>query len=53
LTTTQEQLTTTREQLDLKELARLAAEERAVSVETELRLLRDELAQRHDQDPMS
>ena len=53
LTTTQEQLTTTREQLDLKELARLAVEERAVSVETELRRLRDELAQRHDQDPMS
>ena len=50
LTTTREQLTTTREQLDMKELARLAAEERAVRVETELRLLRDELARRQDSD---
>ena len=53
LTSTQEQLTTTQEQLDMKELARLAAEERAVRVETELRLLRDELAQRRDQDSTS
>ncbi len=53
LTATREQLTTTQEQLDMKELARLAAEERAVRVETELRLLRDELARRHDQNSTS
>ncbi|MDQ2827431.1 MAG: Uma2 family endonuclease [Chloroflexota bacterium] len=50
LDSTQERLDSTQERLATEEVVRLAAEERAMSAETELRLLRDALARRQDAD---
>ncbi len=50
LLATQARLDSTQERLAAEEVARLAAEDRAMSAETELRLLRDALARRQDAD---